>query len=89
MSAEERLQAVEQLVVTMQSEVLQARAAAELRATDAETRVLGARNEGVLDTRLLGKPKSFEGAMDNWRQFMFTFLGYRWCSQSMQASGNR
>ena len=63
----------------MQSEVLQERTAAaqaESRATGAETRVLGARNEGVVDTRLLGKPKSFDGAMDNWRQFKFTFLGY-------------
>ena len=78
MSAAERLQALEQLVVTMQSEVLQTRtvaAQAELRATDAETHVLGARNEGVVDTRLLGKSKSFDGAMDNWRQFKFTFLG--------------
>ena len=59
-------------------EVLQARTAAaqaEQRATDAEARVLGARNEGVVDTRLLGKPKSFDGAMDNRRQFKFTFLG--------------
>ena len=79
MSAEERLLALEQLVVAMQGEVLQARTAAaqaEKRATDAEARVLGARNEGVVDTRLLGKPKSFDGAMDNWRQFKFTFLGY-------------
>ena len=70
MSAEERLQALE---------VLQERTAAaqaESRATDAETHVLGARNEVVVDTRLLGKPKSFDGAMDNWRQFRFTFLGY-------------
>ena len=79
MSAEERLLALEQLVVAMQGEVLQARTAAaqaEQRATDAEARVLGARNEGVVDTRLLEKPKSFDGAMDNWRQFKFTFLGY-------------
>ena len=79
MSAEERLQALQQLVVTMQSEVLRARTAsgqAEQRATDAETRVLGARNEGVVDTPLLGKPKSLDGATDNWKQFKFTFLGF-------------
>ena len=29
-----------------------------------------------MDTRLLGKPKSFDGTTDNWRQFKFTFLGY-------------
>ena len=34
------------------------------------------RGEGVVDTRLLGKPKSFDGTTDNWRQFKFTFLGY-------------
>ena len=79
MSAEERLQAVEQMVAAMQMEVVQARAAAaqaEQRATDAETRVLGARTEGFVDTRLLWEPKSFDGATDNWRQFKFTFLAY-------------
>ena len=34
------------------------------------------RGEGVVDTRLLGKPKSFDGSTDSWRQFKFTFLGY-------------
>ena len=29
-----------------------------------------------MDTRLLVKPKSFDGTTDNWRQFKFTFLGY-------------
>ena len=29
-----------------------------------------------MDTRLLEKPKSFDGTTDNWRQFKFTFLGY-------------
>ena len=68
LSDEERLQALEQFVVNMQSEVLQARTAAvqaEQRATNAETRVLGAKYEGFKDTRLLGKSKSFDGAMDN------------------------
>ena len=32
--------------------------------------------EGVVDTRLLGKPKSFDWSTDSWRQFKFTFLGY-------------
>ena len=79
MSAEDRLQALEQLVTVMQSEVIAARTAAaqaEQRATEAETRVLGVRGEGVVDTRLLGKPKNFDGTTDNWRQFKFTFLGY-------------
>ena len=46
MFVEERLQALEQLVTVMQSEVFQARTAAvqvEQRETDAETRVLGVR----------------------------------------------
>ena len=46
MSAEDRLQALEQLVDVLQSEVISARSAAaqaEGRATDAETRVLGVR----------------------------------------------
>ena len=34
------------------------------------------RGEGVVDTRLLRKPTSFDGTTDNWRQFKFTFLGY-------------
>ena len=79
MSAEERLLALEQLVAAMQGEVISARTAAaqaEQRATDAETRSLGVRGEGVVDTRLLGKPKSFDGSTDSWRQFKFTFLGY-------------
>ena len=29
-----------------------------------------------MDTRLLGKPKSFDRPTDSWRQFKFTFLGY-------------
>ena len=29
-----------------------------------------------MDTQLLGKPKSFDGSTDSWRQFKFTFLGY-------------
>ena len=79
MSPEERLLALEQLVAAMQDEVisaLTAAAQAEQRATDAETRVLGVRGEGVVDTLLLGKPKSFDGSTDSWRQFKFTFLGY-------------
>ena len=78
MYAEERLQALEQLVTVMQSEVISAPTAAraEQRATDAETLVLRVRGERVVDTRLLGKPKSFDGTTDNWRQFKFTFLGY-------------
>ena len=79
MSAEERLFALEQLVAAMQGEVitaLTAAAQAEQRATDAETRVLGVRCEGVVDTRLLRKPKSFDWSTDSWRQFKFTFLGY-------------
>ena len=82
MSAEDRLQALEQLVTVMQGEVLSARSAAaqaEQCATDAETRVLGVRGEGVVDTQLLGKPKSVDGTTDNWRQLKFTcflLLGY-------------
>ena len=73
------MQALEQVVTVLQSEVISARttaAHAEQRATEAGTRVLGVRGEGVVDTRLLGKPKSFDGSTDNWRQFKFTFLGY-------------
>ena len=69
----------------MQSEVISARIAAaqtEQRATDAETRTLGVRGEGVVDTGLLGKPKSFHGTTDNWRQFKFTFLGYAGAADS-------
>ena len=76
--AEDRLQALEQLVAVMQSKVISggtAVAQAEQRVTDAETRVLGVRG-GVVDTRLLRKPKSFDGTTCNWRQFKFTFLGY-------------
>ena len=70
MSAEERLQALEQLVVASRSEVLQARTAAaqaEQLSTDAETRVLGARDEGVVDISA--------GESVNWKQFKFWFLG--------------
>ena len=73
MSAEERLLALEQLVA---ASALTAASQAKQRATDAETRVLGVRAEGVVGTRLLGKPKSFDGSTDSWRQVKFTFLGY-------------
>ena len=93
MSAEDRLQALEQLVTVMQSEVISARTAAaqaEQRATEAETRGLGVRGEGVVDTRLLGKPKNFDGTTDNWRQFKFTFLGYAGAVDSrLEASNDR
>ena len=77
MSAMDRLQALEQLVVTMQGEVPRARTAAaqaEQRATEAL--VLGERSEGVVDTRSLEKPRSFDDATDNWTQSKFTFLSY-------------
>ena len=51
----------------MQSEVFQARTAAvqvEQRETDAETRVLGVRGEGVVDTRFLVKLQSFDGQVE-------------------------
>ena len=57
MSPEDRLQALEPTVTTMQSEVLFARATAaqaEQRATDAGTRTVTVRGD-VVDTRLLGK----------------------------------
>ena len=79
MSAEDGMQELEQPIIVMQGEVLSARfaaARADKRATASESRVLGVRGEGLLDTRLLGKPKSFDGTTDNWRQFKFTFLGY-------------
>ena len=53
MSAEDRLQALDQLVAVMQGEVSKARAAAaqaDQRATDAETRSLALRGAGVADT---------------------------------------
>ena len=68
MSAEDRLEALAQLVTVMQGEVLNARAAAtqaEQRATGAEIRSLALR-----------KPKSFDGTSDSWRLFKLTFLGY-------------
>ena len=71
MSAENRQQALEQLVTVMQSEVLARASAAqaEQQATDAETRSLTVKGEGVVDTRLLGKPKGIDGTSDNWRRF--------------------
>ena len=65
---------LEQLVVTMQGEVPQVKTAAaqaEQRATEAP--VLAVTSEGVVDTRSLGKPRSFDDATDNWRQSKFTF----------------
>ena len=67
MFVEERLQALKQLVTVMQSEVFHARTAAvqvEQRETDAETRVLGVRGQGVVDTRLLEKLQSFDGQVE-------------------------
>ena len=64
MFAEGRLQALEQLVTIMQSEVIQARTATvqvEQRETDAETRVFDVRLQGVVDIRLLEKLQSSDG----------------------------
>ena len=65
MSAEDRLQALEQLVTVMLL----------LLKLDSEQQKRK-RGEGVADPRLLGKPKNFDGMTDNWRQFNSTFLGY-------------
>ena len=48
-----------------QSEILLANATA----AQAEKRVFTARGDGVGDTRLLRKPKSFDGISDSWRHF--------------------
>ena len=72
MSTEDRLQALEQLVFVMHGEVLLARgtaARAEQRATDAITRLLTARGDGVFDTRVFG-------TQDSWRHFQGRFFGY-------------
>ena len=62
-------------MTALQSEVVNARTVAsqaEQRATEAETRLAVARSEGVVDTRMLGKPNSFDETAENWRQFKFT-----------------
>ena len=72
------MQTLGQLVAFMQSYVISARtgfARAEVQ-QKRKTRVLAVRGEGVVDTRLLGKPQNFDGTTDNRRQFKFTFLGY-------------
>ena len=83
MSAEDGLQTLEQLVTDMQSEVTSATTAAaqaEQRATEAEARVLGVRGEGVVDTRLLGKPKNFGRYDGQLETVQVHVLGQRWCS---------
>ena len=78
-STKDRLQALEQLAVTMYGDAIQTRTAAaraDQRAVDARARVLGARSEGVEDARSLGKPRSLDDAADNCRQSKFTFTDY-------------
>ena len=73
MSAENRLQALEQLMMVMQSDVLLASETAvqaEQRATDAASKTI------VDDTRLLGKSKSIGDTSESWRPCKFTFLRY-------------
>ena len=36
---------------------------------------LTVRRDGVVYTRLLGNPKSFDGTSHTWRRFKFTFHG--------------
>ena len=48
----------------------------EQHATDTETRITAVRGEGVMDMKLLGKPKRFDGTEETERQFKFTFLGH-------------
>ena len=45
------------------------------------------RGKGVVDTRLLGKPKSFDRSTDSWRQFKFTF-GLHWRSRLKTQTGD-
>ena len=91
MSAEERLQALERLVTVMQSEVILARTAAtqaEQRATDAETRVLGVRGEGVVDTA--GETKELRRHDGRLEMVQVHILGLCWCSGfETQASDDR
>ena len=85
------LLALEQLVAAMQGEVITALTAAsqaEQRATDAETRVLGVRGEGVVDTRLLGKPKSFDGSTGQLETVQVHVLGPRWRSRLKTQTGD-
>ena len=35
-----------------------------------------------MDTRLLGKPRRFDGTSDSWRQFKLTFLDYAGTTKS-------
>ena len=62
----------------VQNELVMAKAAAgvaEKRADAAEIR--NARPAaGLVDTRVLGKPRNFDGHQENWRSFKFMFLGY-------------
>ena len=73
-SAEDRLQALEQLVTVMQSEVISARTAAaqaERRATEAETRVLGV---SAGETKGL---RRYDGQLET---VQFHVFGLHWCS---------
>ena len=78
MSADDRLRAMEQAMQMVQNELVMAKAAAgvaEKRADAAEIR--NARPAaGLVDTRVLGKPRNFDGHLENWRSFKLTFLGY-------------
>ena len=52
-------------------------AAAEQRAAAAEaTRTSVSMPQPLVDTKLLGKPRNFDGKEASWRTFRFGFLGY-------------
>ena len=86
--ADEKIAALELALATLQGEVDAARttasaaslqaASAEQRATDAEAQTARVQSGGggLVDTRLLGKPKTFSGSIEDWRSFKFQFLGY-------------
>ena len=51
--------------------------AAEQRAADAEAQqARGSVGGGLVDTRLLGRPRTFKGGPEDWRPFKFQFVGY-------------
>ena len=77
---EQRLGQMEELLQAAgraAEEAGQRAAAAEQRAVAVEATRPGAMStaQPLVDTRLLGKPKSFDGREASWRTFRFGFLG--------------
>ena len=72
--AAEELSAAVARITQLEAALLQTRAVVEARAGAGVAAATDAQRS-LVDTRVLGKPRNFDGKEANWKSSRFTFLG--------------